>query len=288
MQNVPKNKKRKVIKFTGENHEFPFRDLSSVTQGEYKMIRLVDGLIRNQVFMNLLEQIIRPMDELQELRKKDEHYLQRPERKEEWKIYIKEKYKIIDEYEKLRKRARKLINNKLYKIKEKIALEYGLDDYLIDLAIARYKKDRFWVSNILLESGGMCRIHGDLEENVFPLNKGDDFSKINPKKQLELLAFPLSIAIHRKATKRDVLDFIEKDWSWISTFMKDYENKSYRGRKRKYSQKMLDYIWQSRSLPVKKIKEKIDIKFPEIRLAYYEISKIIYLEKQRRIKNLEN
>ncbi len=281
------SKKAVPIEYNDENHELPFLNPKQITQGQTKMLRLVDDLIRNKMFMRSLKRVIRARKKLHEQYEKGGYNEWTKEERAEHDFINKELGEIIDEYEKLKRRTRKVLHDKQYRAKEKIASEYGLDDYLIELAIARYRKDTHATSNALIEGGDMCRIHGDLDDQISNFNKGDDWIKLHPRKQIEMIAYPISIAIHRNASKRDVLDFIEKNWWFINKPMKESEDKTYRARKRKYDQKMLDFIWQNHSLPSTKLKEKLDKEFPKNGLVYYEISKLIQLEKQKRLGYFE-
>ena len=281
-----KNELRENTESNYENQEFPFLYVEKMTQGQKKIIRLIDDLIRNKPFISCLKRLMQIQNKSQKRYGAGYNTLTK-EQRTEFNNFHKEADAIIDEYEKLKKRTKKLLHNREYKIKQKIAWGYGLDSYLINLAIARYKKDKYEVSTYLMEGGDMCRVHADLGKEMWPFNRGEDFSKMDIKRQLELIAYPISIGIHRKASKRDILDFIEKEWSIISISIKDYEEKSYRARKRKHSQKMLDFIWENRSLPINKIKKNLDIEFPQNGIVYYEINKLIQLEKQKRLKHLE-
>lgn len=290
--NKPKDDSKKikneVIKYNDESHELPFLNPKKITQGQTKILRLVDDLIRNNLFLRSLKRIIRIQNKWQKQYEKGGYYEWTHEEQAEHDSSGDEAIKIIDEYEKLKKRAKKLVYKDDYnKIQRKIAWRYGLDSYLINLALARYKKDRHSVSNYLIEGGDMCRVHSDYNEEIMPLNKGDDFFKLNSRRELELIVYPASIRIHKNASKRDVLDFIEKNWWIIDMTLKEYGEKSYRARKRKYDQKMIDFIWANRYLPVKKLKEKIEVEFPKNGLVYYEIMKLIQLEKHKRFGYFE-
>jgi len=276
-----------TIKYNDENHELPFLNPKKITQGQTKILRLVDDLIRNKLFIRSLKRVIRVQNKWAKQFERGNYYAWTPEEKAEHDYFNDEAGKIIDEYEKLKKRANKLIHSKDYKNKEKIASRYGLDSYLINLAIARYKKDNHSVSRYLMEGGDMCRIHADFDEQMSVFNKGDDWIRMKPINQLEIIVYPLSIAIHRNASKRDVLDFIEKNWWFINKSSVESDEKTYRARKRKHSPEVLDFIWQNHSLPAIKIKQKLDEKFPKNGFVYYEISKIIQLEKTKRLGNFE-
>jgi len=99
--------------------------------------------------------------------------------------------------------------------------------------------------------------------------------------------YPITISIHKFASKRDVLDYIEKEWEGIKELLSFYKEKPYKPRKRKLDWKIIDYIWENRNLSGKKIQKIIIEKFPNVskaELMDYEIRKIISLEKKRRNK----
>ena len=282
-----KRKIKEIIEYNDENHELPLLNPKVITQGQKKLLRLIDDLIRNKIFLRSLKRVIRLQDKWNEMVTKGNYYTWTAEERAKHDHFNNEAGRIIEEYEKLKKRADKIVHSKEYLLKQKIAWRYGLDADLIQLTISRYKKDRQAVSTYLIEHGDMCRVHADLDDQLSAFNKGDDWIKLKPRKQLELISYPFSLGIHRNATKRDVLDFIEKNWWIISKGMRELDEKPYRARKRKHEQTMLDFIWNHRSLPAIKLKEKLDIDFPKNGLAYYELSKLIQLEKRKRLGYFE-
>jgi len=98
--------------------------------------------------------------------------------------------------------------------------------------------------------------------------------------------FPVAIALHKFSTKRDLLDFIEKEWNTIEEILSRYREKPYRGRNKKIDWDMVDFIWENRNLRSKEIKEKLNAEFPQNGLVYNDILKIISLEKKKRNKNI--
>lgn len=248
-----------------------------ITQGHDKMIRYIGDLVRNKNFQMLLRR-------LRKYKRHSEGMYQdwTPKEQKEHDRMNREIGSILDGYELLRKRCKRLVKNRQFYIREKIAEEYGLDLYLIMLAEALYHKDQKLME--LAKSFAdpeMCKIVDIRDEEVHPFNKGEEIIYLNPTRKLRLLAYPIAICINSRASKRDVLDFIEKRWPWISS-MSDLE-KPFKMRKRKHSQDILDFIWENRGLPAKEIKNRLNKNFPDNGFVYYEISKIIQLEKDRRI-----
>ncbi len=163
---------------------------------------------------------------------------------------------------------------------------------MYQLDYARYlirprKTDEILPKDFFLDQAelDMCKIQVDYDNELNPYNKGEDFIYLRPSRQAFLNAYPVSLYINPRASKRDVLDFVEKRWKWIEASQYSFaEGKKLKyGKKRKYSQELLDFIWFNRRLDTKKIEELADDKFPEEKLVYFEISKIIQLEKRKRI-----
>ena len=131
----------------------------------------------------------------------------------------------------------------------------------------------------------------DLHSLLYEKNESELFSyDLTKNKDLVIKSlincFPVAIALHKFSTKRDLLDYIEKEWSTIEKILSRYREKPYRGRNKKIDWEMVDFIWENRNLSSKEIKEKLNNKFPHNGLIYNDILKIISLEKKRRNKNL--
>jgi hypothetical protein len=102
-----------------------------------------------------------------------------------------------------------------------------------------------------------------------------------------LKAYPVSINLHKFTTKRDLLDFINKNWSKIeSELQKQAKQSKIRFKERKYDQKLIDFLWQNRGISKKELKLKLDQSFPKNTLVYWEISKILSEEKKRRNRKI--
>lgn len=258
------------------------------TQGHLKMLRYIEDLIRNKEFKKLLRRLKKLENKERILKGNYDEWAKEEQLKHD---YINNEINsIIEGYENLRKRSQKLFTFKSNNVRRTIASYYGLDSELIDLALSKYKKeDEEKRLNLLQfhEEPDMCRVVNDYDEQLNPENKGEEIIYLEPDRQIFLNAFPVSIAIHPRAAKRDVLDFIEKKWSLVEQAISGFNEKGVlKNRNRKHSQTLLDFIWEHQSLPAKKIKTKLDAKFPKNGLLYYDIGKIIQLEKERRSRNL--
>ena len=252
------------------------------TQGHEKMLLYVQKLIRNKFFMDEIKKIDKSDPE-----PKGGNYSALTKEQQERNDFInKELGGIVEDYVRVKKRCEKLYSEKHFKLREKLTYEYGIDLNL--LAYVRCFLDEKYknITSHFEDYAEMCRIVNEFEEQIIPFNPADDFIHLMPDKKSELIAYPVSIKIHSLASKRDVLDFIEKRWNWIdNTLRQTKEEKALKiKRKRKHSQELLDFIWENRELPAKVIKEKLDEKFPKNGLVYYEISKLIQLEKMDRLE----
>jgi hypothetical protein len=98
--------------------------------------------------------------------------------------------------------------------------------------------------------------------------------------------YPVAIYVHQFSSKRDVLDYIEKEWNEVEHLLSFYRNKSYKPKRRKFGWRLIDCIWDNRVLPAKKIKGIINEKFPKNDLGYEEILKIKSLEKKKRNRKI--
>jgi len=252
------------------------------TQGHRKMLRYIQDLIRNKDFQGSLKRYRR----LNKVNMPEGMYPDwTPEQREESDRINKELFEIVNGYEVLRKRCKKLLKGSKFEIAEYIADAYGLDYELLGVldVLKENKKEKGWLLERFEFETDMCRFLNIADEELNPLNKGEEIIHLKPHHQLSLMSYPAAVLIHKKASKRDVLDFVEKRWPWIKQWLDD---KSLKYKPRKMNQDMLDFIWGKRSLPAKKIKEKLDESFPHNGLVYFEISKIISLEKRRRLETL--
>jgi|GEM_PF-4273262 len=257
------------------------------TQGHDKMLRYIEDLVRNKDFRKQIKRL-RRLDKYTAIPKG--HYQDWTSEEQKKHDYINDELgSIINGYELLRKRTNKIIRTKDAIVKENIALNYSLDNSLISLASYKIKNEesdtlgKVIIENMFDESPDMCRSINLYDEELSPFNPGEEIIYMMHGRQLLFIANPVAITINRQASKRDVLDYIEKKWPNIETMLRNFnDDKVLRLRKRKYPQKMIDIIWDNQSLPSKQIIEKLNKEFPDNIFAYYEINKIIRNERQRR------
>ncbi|MFM7088228.1 MAG: hypothetical protein ACKOW9_01700 [Candidatus Paceibacterota bacterium] len=253
------------------------------TQGEIKMERYIEDLIRNKDFLKKIKRL-----------RKNTNYPEgmydtwTDEERQRHDYINKEFGEIIEEYKKLRKRTNKLMSDDYWRSKMVISEIYNLDNEQINYteALLNPKKNDLLNFSKSMAELDMCKI-ADLRDSDFSSIKGEAELSINPRRDLLTMAYPVGLLIHPKASKRDVLDYIEKRWNWIeNNFLRSYSEKKLKYGKRKYDQKILDFLWNNRFLPSKKLKEKLDDSFPKNGLVYYEIVKILQLEKTKRLGSL--
>lgn len=245
-----------------------------ITQGELKMERYIQDLIRNKEFIGMMKRLKRLSNKMA-LEYKH-------------KLMDKEYNEIILEYKKLRKRSSKFFDDDYFRLKNRISETYYLDNYQMIYIECLLNPDLF--KNYLEIAKGnaqndMCAILETDQILTFPNNDDNrNLIYLDPRTQLFFNAHPVGIFLNPKAAKRDVLDFIEKNWYRIENEYL-FEKKLKYG-KRKQSQKILDFIWSHKHLPSKVIKSKLDENFPKNDIVYYEINKIIQLERDKRLEKL--
>ena len=256
------------------------------TKGHKKLARYIKDLIRNKPFLKDLKRLKKYENKREPV---PQLYVDRtPEQQKESDDFNKEITSIINGYELLRKRTEKLFDSRQLRKRMYIAEKYGLNTKLLGYAQTMLESEEkaqeydefYWLE---LE---MCQIESPHDEEISPANPGEEIIHLKPHRQIHLNAYPISIGIHVGATKRDVLDFIEKRWKWIENNIRIHKDKALQNRQRKHSQTLLDFIWKNRNVPARELKKLIDTDFPENGLVYYEIQEIIRQEKKRRTQEL--
>ncbi len=172
-------------------------------------------------------------------------------------------------------RKKHLLKNPAHKLKKELCKEYGIDPVLFDSLIHDYKNNRLegWDFNeettsdtCVIESPEYAEQPVDLHSFHLGIVDG-----------IEKEIYPAQIKIHRFATKRDILDFVEKNWSSINYFLSKK-----RIKQRKLSREIVDFLWKHRDKKAKEILSLLKVKYPEEKLFYFEISRILNEEKKRR------
>lgn len=245
-----------------------------ITQGQKKIVQYIEDLKRNKHFLALITRL-----------KKESHSVNK-EKDLVYESFINDFIEKYQEIERLLTLRRKKLMPKSEKINISIAEEYGLSTALINDLIFRVFRQKDDLS--LSVWNDMCFLSDNYDNFL-----NDVFSKPLPidwdsERKTHIISYPVSIDIHRFATKRDVLDYIEKRWDFIESYLDIYTNKKVRFRKRKMDSEIVDFIWKNRKEKANKIVELITKKFPENKtiLGYEDILKIISNEKSRRTKKI--
>ncbi len=245
------------------------------TQGQRKLKQYLEDLGRNKHFVAKLKKL-----------KKELELSLGEKMSQEQKALIDDamvKQEALDEaVKKLLKFEEKGGRGRIKRIEHQIADEYALDFelgiFFIVALLERKDIELGWI-------GDFCAVHDNYDEHfndVFPSRPFE----FDTEKQLHIKAFPVSIGLHRFATKRDVLDYIEKRWEIIEDYLELYRGDKKRFRQRKFDRKLTDFIWENRNLPWNDIKTELDKKFLNNGLAYFEIGKMISIERRRRLRKL--
>lgn len=243
------------------------------TQGHRKLRQYLEDLKRNKHFIAKVNKIKAQLVSEDETR--DDRDLEA------------ELNSILEDYDELRKvceRIRATHPSVTAQVMAEMAEEYGVDDdmfFAISIPEILQSND-FELGNI----HDMCTLSDNYDihfNTVFPYKPFE----LDWERQRHYRAYPVSIDLHKFSTKRDVLDFIEKRWVIIESYLTSYRGqKKVRFRQRKYARKILDCIWLYRKLDLKGIKSKLDEKFPENGIVYFEISKLLSLERKRRLRKI--
>lgn len=107
-----------------------------------------------------------------------------------------------------------------------------------------------------------------------------------PDVRARIMAYPIHMGISIYATKRDVLDYINKRWDYIRYMLDCFTNDRPGVTRIKLKARRDEYIWENRELPAKKLAEMVNTKFPEENLIYSDIGSILYYLRQRKFSNL--
>lgn len=243
------------------------------TQGSQKMKQYLEDLKRNKYFRKEINKYLKFH------KKESKNY----PRKTDIVDFLFDEY---TKFGKIAKRAlRKYEKNSGFNVEKKLARKYAIDSRLLSYITWPMLGLSVIDPNAEID---MCNFVDNYDDNF---GIGHGFSQVfplimRPFSENHYEAYPVGINIHRFASKRDVLDYIEKKWSLIESCISIYSEKKARFRKRKHSRKLLDFLWENKTLEINKLKNKLDRTFPGNGLVYYEIYKIISLERQRRMKEL--
>lgn len=173
---------------------------------------------------------------------------------------------------------RKLPNpKKRYKKMFKFCYDYGLN-YEMGTPLVDFLSNGRLPENLEKDIGNdVCKVsdQDDLYLNSnFPMDFHIPPSR-HPTRKLEIQNFPIHIEISPWASKRDVLDFINKRWGYIR-YMLDCHDSMLTPEKKRKKQERDDLIWQNQNKTGKEIAELVNNAFPEENLTYADIHSILY------------
>ena len=237
--------------------------LGKKSKAHLKMVAYLDDLLKNVTFQKKLKLLNKEKANRNNFKK------------------FANSYSLTDKYKKLKREAQSTTKNNYNKLVENIINQYGISYEAIELAIAMQDGHFDYVKR-QKHDVHLCTINDDYLNHLAPLNPADDFVALNPKLKRRILAFPISIGISPRATKADIIDFIDKNWWWINNAIQQHGLKPLRIRKRKHSKELIELIWKNRQLRLKKIGELIQAKFQKT-LIYNDIQDIITYEKKKRL-----
>lgn len=169
-----------------------------------------------------------------------------------------------------------LTPDKSYKLKKKLCKDYGIKPSLFSVlqyySLKDYKIDagQFDEKSI----GDVCVIENPKDHDK-PLDMHDFHTIIVDG--IDKDVYPVHLKIHRFASKRDVLDFIDINWKQLKPHLVEK-----RIRQRKLPRRIVDFIWKHRELKAKAIVTLLKEEYPESGLTYFEVNKILDQERKRR------
>lgn len=174
------------------------------------------------------------------------------------------------------------------KLADKYSLEYKIGSPVARLfehpALKKEKQSEFELD--------VCRVIDQYAKNLDFLSYLDYLDELDTIKRTEeatswltsdkVKLFPVHLAISPYASKRDVLDYINKNWNLIKFHLEQYDKKLPNYRQKKNS-KRDEFIWKNRKLPATELAKKADEKFPGDNLTYTDVNSILYNLRKRKL-----
>jgi len=143
----------------------------------------------------------------------------------------------------------------------------------------------------------ICLHLGEKFTRIIPLNtceirdRAKETKELSPIKRFidatEIKAYPISINIHKLASKRDVMDFINKRWFEIETNLNFYRRDINPRIRKKINTERDELVWKNKNLKPEKIIKLLSDKNIKQGLIYNDIYKILSLERKNRSRNPE-
>jgi hypothetical protein len=181
----------------------------------------------------------------------------------------------LKELRKLYKKDFDKYNKKLITLCEKYDLEFNLFTPLLELFREDFNEkslEKDWKIDV-------CRV-----DDLRDFYESEEYSEGVDYKTF-LIAYPIAIRISPRATKNEVLDYIEKNWSLlIEPQLSTYSENKRTIFKNRRKQKLFDRIAElnNKELSISEIVNFIDKEFPEEYITKHEVSNIINQIKNRR------
>jgi len=185
-----------------------------------------------------------------------------------------ENKKFVSEIESIKTLPKKEKNQALIKFAEKYQIEYSHFSPLTRLVLG----EKVNVNDV--DRLDMCVTNDDWYENLNDDPHAQPIPiKYHTERKVRYANYPISVGISPMASKRDVLDYVKKNWESIREQLDDYgEQQRFRERPKA---KRNEFLWKHRKLPIKDLVEKVNEKFPDESLIDADIHKIISLERKR-------
>lgn len=237
--------------------------------GQIKITNYVSSLKRNEGFL-------KDLDNLKDLRDKKLNYTNKRIKKME---NLEEQLIELDiEFKTLQEKHRKILFLGLDEAIQNFCIKYKLSPDIIYLLIEHGTIEKNGID--------LCRIVDNYEK--LTKDRFDCLTQIDLDKNIHSHAhsYPINIEIHQYTTKRDMIDFISKNWKEIEAILSKYRGRPKRFRRRKHSNELLDFIWENKDKGAREIAELSNKNFEEASLIYSDIYDILKSEKLRRLKNI--
>lgn len=262
------------------------REKALDTQGRRKMWNYFFEISQSTEFLKEVEKVRKSIEKPER-----EYYLKDDKdgnieiffKKIRKKVTSKEIKKIVEQIKKDKKLSRNNLRKGIYKICKKYYLHPLYWGPLIEDIIIKDK-----IPKMFDDFGfDLCLFLDQKEENEqYKLNKleGEESDTL----ELDDQFFPLAIRISPYASKRDILNFVNKTYNSDIKFAQNHylDEKIKIGKIKQRNSKIQnrnDFIYKNRTLPQKEIMKLVNKKFPNKKIYDYSyIGKIIYLEKKRR------
>ena len=168
-----------------------------------------------------------------------------------------------------------MLSDKYYKLKKSLCRKYGIDPVLFDRLAHGLRNNSLDGWDFSEDSSSDTCIFEIVDEYETP----EDIHGFHIKTvdQITKSIYPVEIKVHMFASKRDVIDFVEKRWNLISPFLKVK-----RIKQRKLPREVADFIWKHCDKKAKEISILVSEHFPEYSLVYSDINRFLNDERKRR------